>query len=488
MRATFFGFEIARRALFAEQRALDVTGHNIANANTPGFSRQEAVLRATEAYTVPGWNRPLSAGQVGTGVAVQEIRRYRDQFIDGQWRKENQLLGKWDTKKFALEKIEALVNEPSEAGITTVLEQFWEGLAELAKKPADQNVRAIVVQRSIALTEAINHTYNQLDELQADIVHQAGVKVSEVNSLAEQIARLNDQIHKIELAGDSANDLRDQRGVLIDQLSSLASIQISHEDRGLLTIRINGIPLIDGNTVQKLELKEYTSGADKYYRVVWAGTDTEAQLRGGELAGLLELSQSHTTPPGIIETFKAKLNDFAKALHDEVNNIHQSSAANPTYDLKGQPGGEFFTYSASVTGQEARFLTVNPALIANPDLIAAAAIPAVGDGSIALRLAQLQNTRVTIGSGAAAVNSTLDSYLESVIGELGVQSQEAIRMADNQKLLVEQIDNYRQSVSGINLDEEMANMVKYQHSYNAAAKLLNVMDEMLQVLINQIGR
>ncbi|HAA89837.1 MAG TPA: flagellar hook-associated protein FlgK, partial [Peptococcaceae bacterium] len=246
MRSTFFGIELAKRGLQAQQRALDVTGHNVANANTPGFTRQEAVLATETPYPVPGLNMPWGAKQIGTGVEVAEIRRLRDSFIDLQVRHENKALGYWEARENALEKIEVILNEPSDSGLRSVLEAFWQSLEELSKNPESLAVRSVVRQRGLALTETFNHLDCQLRELQDDLDNSVRVKVNEVNSLGRQIADLNQQILKIEVTGARANDLRDRRDVLLDQLARIINIQAYEDDKGLAQVIIGGRPLVQG--------------------------------------------------------------------------------------------------------------------------------------------------------------------------------------------------------------------------------------------------
>ncbi|MDI3281485.1 MAG: flagellar hook-associated protein FlgK, partial [Bacillota bacterium] len=204
MRTTFFGLETARRALFAQQRALDLTGHNIANANTPGYSRQVARLEATDPFTMPSFLRPGIPGQIGTGMEIAAIERMRDAFLEGQIRYESQALGRWEVRRDQLSQVELIVNEPSDTGVRGALDAFWKALQDLSKNPENGATRAVVVQKAVALTNVLNHTYLQLEQLRAAVDEAVAVKVDRIDTLATQIAELNDKIARARAVGDNA--------------------------------------------------------------------------------------------------------------------------------------------------------------------------------------------------------------------------------------------------------------------------------------------
>lgn len=642
MRTTFFGLEIARSALQTQQRALDVTGHNIANANTDGYTRQEAVIGAKNPYTVPGMNRPASPGQVGTGVQVEEIRRLRDGFIDIQVRTENKSLGYWEAKRDALQKVEVILSEPSDSGLRTVLDQFWEGWQELSKNPESLAVRSVVRQRGIAVAETFNHLDQLYRELQRDLNDNIKVKVQDINSIVKQIADINMQILPVEALGDKANDLRDKRDLLLDKLSKIVDIGVSENSLGQVNVTIGGRALVSGKTASSL-LARPNAANNGYVDVVWANDKQAASITAGEIRGLLE-ARGYTDPDGvftgIIPDLRNDLDIMAKTIVDETNKLHRGG-----YDLNGNQNNNFFkpfesgVYPPAGTSF-AQALQVDEVIVGSLNTIAAGNTPPdpgpppkpiPGDGANALKLAQLKHLQlvdltkgqstllstwktkqyyatqsdglttvpytgatnilgggglfnltdfnpnaalllkqgdktitinITNGSGAdvltgagvltvndlvakingeasiqnmpltaslvedppasgkfylqvkatetgtsnvitveeknfkgaatfgwvnANVTGTADDFYRSQLGKLGVDSQEATRMADNQKLLVEQLEGRRAALSGVSLDEEMTNMIRFQQGYNAAARVVTVMDEMLDKIINGMG-
>jgi len=468
VRSAFFGLEIAKRALFTHQHSLYVTGHNIANANTEGYSRQRGIHAATYPQFSYSLNRPTFAGITGTGVEMQEIRRMRDQFIDRDFRNENQIFGEWETKRDILQKIEYIFNEPSDSGIRSVLDEFWNSFQELSKNPENPTVRAVVHQRGIALAETINHTYTQFKELQMQVNEAIDVKVKEINSLSLQIADLNDQILKTEATGDNANDLRDRRDLLVDQLSKIVKLYVDEDNNGMYTISVTGAALVTGKYYNPIEfdvtdITSVITFTDLGYNLV---TD------GGELKGLLEMRDN------ALPYYMKGLEDIAQALMDEINPIHSTgfglgdASVDPTLT-----GNDFF-----ISGSGNNLIELNPALNVLERIAAASSNNTPGDGSNALLIAQLKQKKI-----ATLANGTFDDYTKSLISALGVDTQEAIRMTDNQQLLLTQIENRRESVSGVSLDEEMSNMIKFQHGYNSAARMVTAIDEMLEVVVNKMG-
>lgn len=464
MRSTFFGLEIGRKALQAQQRALDVTGHNIANANTPGFTRQQAVMATTSPFAMPAFNRPIGAGQVGTGVMVQEIRRLRDDFIDLQVRQEVNRTGEWEAKQNALQKLEVIFNEPSDSGLRTVLDQFWESWQELSKKPELEAVRSLVRERGIAVAETFNHIDRQLTDLAVDLDASIKIKVDEINNIAGQIAALNDQIVRIEVQGDRANDLRDKRDLLIDELSKIIQVTVSENQYGAVTVTIGGRALVAESTVA--QIAAVPGGAFGYVDLQWLSDGTAVSVRSGIIRGMLDVRDS------VVPGYRTQLDAMANALVTAANAEHSAG-----FGLNNATGINFFDAAGTTAGT----IAVDANILADLDNIAAASvINAPGDGSNALDIARLKHQNL-IGT------ATIDDYYRGMVAQLGVQSQEATRMVDNQNLLVAQLENRRQEVSGVSLDEEMTNMIKFQHAYNAAARVVTAMDEMLETIVNRLG-
>ncbi|HHY97503.1 MAG TPA: flagellar hook-associated protein FlgK, partial [Firmicutes bacterium] len=215
-----------RRALQAHQKALDVTGHNIANSTTPGYVRQEAMFEVTLPYTPPGVVRLVRPGQIGTGVEVVRVRRIFDGFIEARIRAANSGLGKWEEQKSALERIESAFNDPGDIGFGDALSRFWNAWQELSKRPESDAARAVLLEEAGGFCAILNRTARQLETTHEELEAAYRAKVEEVNSLADQVAELNAEIAKIKVTGNEPNDLMDKRDAAIRRLSELMDISV----------------------------------------------------------------------------------------------------------------------------------------------------------------------------------------------------------------------------------------------------------------------
>ena len=496
MRTTFSGIAIALRALQAQQTSLDVTGHNVANANTPGFSRQRAVHKASQPYPMPMLAGGVSGGQYGTGVQVSQIMRMRDLFVETRLRQENPQLGYWETMEQGLSQVELFFNEPSETGIASALDQLWDSLQDLSHSAESESVRRVVVQRAQVLVEAVRSSREQLHQLRADLNNSVQVRVNEINILASQIADLNNQISKVTASGSSPNDLLDQRDVLLEQLSRIADIEVTDDHANMVIVTLDGVGLVQRSTAYLLETRRVQRpdlGYDKY-EIYWQSTGSPATIKSGELGATLALRDDKVQY--YIDALDNWTRDFAYAFNER----HKQG-----YDLNGEAGQDFFVFSGRIDSVSfaAADIRINKAIMDNPDKIAASLekpdeepepgkpYTAIANGDNAVRLAAprhefLKETDIR-GGQPGDERPPLSEQFISIISGLGVDAEEAVKMAENRDVLVTHLLNLREATSGVSLDEEMANMIKFQHAYNAAARLMTAVDEALDVIINRLG-
>jgi flagellar hook-associated protein 1 FlgK len=463
MHSSFFGIEIAKKALFAQQRAQENISHNVANANTPGYSRQRVVFESTHMSpntAIPG------IGQLGSGVKVSDIVRIRDTFADMQFRNEYSSLGEWKLHSDILRQVEMVFNEPSDIGISSVLTKFWRSLEELAKTPSSSEVREMVKERAVTLSDTINHAALQLSQIEDDINFRILVKVNEVNTLAGQIAELNGQIQRIEITGTAASDLRDKRDNLLDDLAKLVKFNSYEDENGQFSINVGGALLVKGTYHDGFTFDKNDSPAV----VKWKGYGTPANISGGELKGMMQLRDQK------VQVYLDRLTVFASTFAQKFNEIHKNG-----FDLKGNQGGDFFKDPQHLSAYE--LIAVDQNILGDIDKIAAAGfidgVP--GDNTNALELAAAKSRHFNEISG------TFYDYFGSLISKIGIESQEAGRMADSQEFIVSQLDQRRQGVSGVSLDEEMAKMIMYQHAYTAAARMITAVDQMIDIVVNRMG-
>lgn len=477
MRSTFGGIEISKRGILTQQAALTTSGHNVANANTPGFSRQVVKMVAAEPIEALSLQRSTIPGQMGQGVMFTEVKRIREAFLDKQFANENKSLGEWTIRQDTLEKLEAIINEPSDTGLRQVLDNFWNSWQELSKQPDNLETRAVVKESALAVTDAFNHAAKQLKDLGSDLNDNVTVKVTQVNTTLKQIAGLNNEIFRVEGLGNNANDLRDQRDLLVDELSKVINVSVQEESGGY-HVRMGNQDLVVADTAT-----EFTDAT--------ASSAYPTDLNSGELYGLMLSNQRYVTE------YKNQLNSMVSTIVTAVNDMHKQG-----YTLQDPPtkGGDFFVPITDFN-TAAETVKVSTNITDNVERIAASARTYIdangvervvkGNNEQALKLAGIKNTKYNFdGSGVTKIilnGGTFDEFLRAVVSEIGVQTQEAQRQVTNQKILVDQVDARRQSVSGVSLDEEMADMIKYQHAYNAAARSLTTFDEMLDKVINSMG-
>lgn len=516
MSSTFYGLQIARTGVFVSQKGLEVTGHNIANANTPGYTRQRLITSSIEGGMNYGIFTYTSKGQVGGGVDIQELTQIRDAFLDMQYRRESGTWGEWTVKTDALQYIEGVFREPSEAGINAVLADLFEDLHELSKNPESKEIRTLVRQDAIKLTETLRHYYNQLVALQEEQDTAIKLTIDEINDIVKSIRDLNEQIFKYEAGGERANDLRDKRNLLIDELSTLIRVDYYEDPNGRFRIDLNGMPLVDHLSYRTLTVTKSkdnpVEGEANLYSIKWAGTDIELNLsdiRGGKLKGYLEMRDGDGDKVNSlgIPYFVKKLNEFTKNIADAFNYIHSQGYTLPYGDNESRTGINFFTDDADgIENITAKNITVSKDIMESVYNIAASSKPVYddptqiddestetgneptgrGNNEIALQLADLRNKAIIKLKDGREIEG-LENTIKSIIADLAVEASHSSKMKEGQEILKYNLETQRLSVSGVSIDEEMTNLIQYQHAYSAAARMITAIDQALDILINRTG-
>lgn len=577
MTSPFFGLDIATRALRSAQQLVDISNQNIANANTPGYSRQTAVVKETAPYPIPVFRQSGQLGQMGTGVEVAEINRARNGFADYQYRTQIAAQGNWQAQADTLSQIEATVNEPSTSGLSSLMTKYFQSWQEVANSPSDVSVRSNMLQQGIALADSFKNTVDQLQQQKSDVDGQIALSVEDVNNYSKQIANLNIQISMVQNSGMQPNDLRDQRDLLVDKLSQVMKVTTIESPDGSLNVYVGNHQLVDRNTSHAIGID--SSGPTA--QVVWNdGSNSGAvTFTDGKLAGLV------TSRDSILQGRIDAINNLASRVISSVNAIHAAGVG-----LDGTGGMDFFS------GTNASDMAINPNLTANNIAAGQQQVSAsggythaIGDSSNAVALAQLESAlstassglaagqtvgsstvlgvnvgeadvnrtftfsvtagatpsdppTVTISDGTRSVNATwtvasdtpdgssptrdiytldtgslgvritlsaaagtnvntalagLDTQSVTTTGPatindqygkeiaaIGVLASTANGQNTNQQVLVKQLDTQRQNAMGVSLDEETTNLIQYQHAYQASARVISVMNDMLDTLIN----
>jgi flagellar hook-associated protein 1 len=406
---TLQGLQTALSGLLAEQQALDITGNNIANANTEGYSRETVVMQPSPPIVIPAISTKTGEGaQLGTGVSSAT------------------------TQAEVLTQAQSAFNEPSSTGIASQLSAFWTAWSALANSPTSEAAKQGVVSAAQQLTRSFNQLAGQLSTISKQVEGQYAALAGpggEVQNYATQIAQLNGQIKQAEQAGQQPNDMLDRRDLLLDKLSSLAQVTVSKQPDGTDTVSFGdgAKPLVEGTTVN------------------WPQTLTPAA--GGQLGALLGL----TSPTGTLSTLGATLDTVAATLESTVNALHTST---PFFS-----GGSAATLTVAVTSAQ----------------VQASSTAAPGGNAVALAIAGLRG-------GAAE-----ESYA-ALVEKVGASVQTARDEQANAQTTLTTINNQRQSVSGVSLDEEMTNLISFQRGYQASARTLTAMDAMLETLIEHTGQ
>jgi len=462
-----------RTALFTQQKAIGITSHNIANVNTDGYSRQRVNMATNEPYAT-------MSGQTGTGVKAVEIQRIYDRFLGAQINDENQNLGNWETQKGILEKVEIIFDESSGNGLNQAMSEFWNAWQDLANNPSDFSGRTSLLAKSETMASIFNNIYSNLTQIQKDIDTGITGTIKEINSIAERIAGLNEKIAMIEVSGQNANDHRDSRDLLLKDLSFMIDINSFENSDGKVTVLTAvGKPLIENITSWNLSTQADTSGS-VLRDIVWTDSDGNMvditkDISGGKLKGWLEARDV------VIPDYLSKLDELAEGIITDVNDLHQAGFGLDDVvvdDDDDGAGRNFFTAETSAFN-----MSVDSYIVNNTKHIAAAGIgdQLPGGNSNAIAIANLQN-KVTMNSESA----TFDDYYNSLISDVGSMSRKIRVNFDHQTLMITHLDNYRESVSGVSIDEEMVNLIKFQHGYNAAARLISIADELLDRVINMV--
>jgi flagellar hook-associated protein 1 len=452
---------LSARALEAQRVGLDVTGHNIANANTPGYSR-----RVVDFASIAPSTR-LSAGE---GVEVEGIRAQRDRLIDRRLQFETTGAERHATIAESIGSLESAVATGA-GSIDTRLNQFFDSWSRLTARPTDAVARQDVILSGQAVAAAFSTTVGRIEDLGRDTDQRVMATVHEINELTDRIAQLN--VSLAANGGVAGLQAQDEQQQLVGQLAALTNIQVvTRPDGGVDIDAVGGRALVIGNSSYTLGTD--VSGPSGYHTITLGGDDITASLTGGRLGGLLEVRD--TLLPGYV----AMLDDQASALATAINTAHAAG-----FDAAGNAGQDFFAFSVPPQGNvgAAAALMVDDAVAADGRLVAAAGSPQPGDNEAARAIAGLRGARIANGGTA-----TLTESWGQFVARIGRDVQSAASERDVRGEIVDQIQSLRDQVSGVSLDEEALNLMKFQRAYEANARVFRAVDDALQVLFDSLGR
>ena len=455
----------ARQALAAQQRALDVIGQNVANVNTEGYSRQRVDLQSVGSNTVPAFF--ATSTEVGGGVSADSVTRIRDAFMENRALGEHASSARLTVENDAFTQIEASFREPGETGLQAITDKMWHSFEDVTG--ADDAARSTVLQNISTVASSLNATSVALDEQWTQTREDLAATLIQANATADQIGSLNKQIQQATQAGLSANELADKRDGLVLSLADSIGATSSVGSDGMVNVLVGGSSLVSGSTTTKLQLvgaeslDEFSAPGSKGLAVQTDPGGTKVAV-GGASGGRL------TVLTGTIPTYQAKLDGIAGQIADALNggnaNGYLSDGANGSALLGTSDG------SATITARNISLLSSDPKVLAVSSVGGAAS----ADTSNAKLMAKLGDS-----SGVTADYRTL-------VTQLGVASSVSAQSLQIQTTITGNIDTARESVSGVSIDEEMTQMLTFQHGYQAAARMVTAMDEVLDKLINGTGR
>ncbi len=572
MSGLFGTLNTSKGAMFAQQTSINVTSHNMANAGTVGYSRQQARLVTARPITLTG------PGQIGTGVTVAAIERTRDSFLDFQIRRATSNKSMEEMRQKYLSEIESIYNEPGDTGISKLLSEFFNAWQTLSDHPEKSEARTVVAQKAKMLAEELNHVHKQLNDVKTNTQKEIQHSVFEVNSLIEQLNAVNKQIITITVSGNNPNDLLDTRDLLLDQLSTKFGISTSNKKLNGMTLKPEGYDVdllrnIDSEEIHKFayisDIKEtatsgeytvtyYKNGditnpdsavtvtmelSEEEYKSLNEGrvliTNEDGNLidkSGNELdikttlkdinhlvfkpkAGGISGSQSIQQDT---DNYIAKLDTLAKTIALSVNAIHGDVEGNAINffcikDINGEIIDTDATAEKSGQGITAGNIAINDKILEDVMRINVGVDSKAGsaDGKRALAIAQLRDMAFQIQNvksdttlkkfkednkfGDAKPNGIptfindpsgmkIEGYFTNSINKLGVDNESAKRKIANENALLSGLVASRNSISGVNRDEEMINLIQFQHSFQANAKMISTVDQLLDVVINGLKR
>jgi len=550
---------MAGSALLAQQKAITVTGNNIANVNTPGYSRQRLLLET---------KLPLqsSIGPMSLGVEAASVERVYDRFLGVQINAESETLGRWEAQKDGLELAEVIFDESGEFGLSQSLNQFWGAWQDLSNDPSGYNERVVLQARSEVMAGTFNRIYSDILNAQQGFDARIEGAVADINQLSQQIAELNQNIMEVEAAGHSANDYRDQRDMALKELAGLIDINSFEDGTGRVTVSVGaGQTLVESNSFRSLTTQVNGFG---FKDIAWVGPDgttvnITSDISNGKLNGWLEARDVD------MRGYMRQLDTLSETMTERVNTLHQagwgldgsnltdfftgiataSGNMGPLTTITAMPGGTgnirvtvvgngpaipsmtidsvtgdieiaiqdgtttqgqiaalLLTHTGINTvvaaapgaawdlsadtnttvlagGSSARTFQLNSAVSNNLDLIAASSTSAgiPGNNSQAIAIANLQHA-LTMNSSS----TTFEDYYNTLVSKVGGDLQSAQAYFSHQSDMVVQLENRRESISGVSLDEEMINLIKFQAAYDAAARLITTADELLQTVLSMV--
>lgn len=460
---------IGLSGMTASKAAITTTGHNIANANTDGFSRQRVETET---------NMPQSygnRGQLGTGTLIGRVSRTNDEYLEKQIREGTRDMSHLEEKQMALKQTEDIFNEMNGDGLNRVVSKFFNEFRKLANEPESPALRQAVREASQAVVNDFHRLRSEVDQVRKHIDSRIEGYTSEVNADAQELKELNMRLLVANASKTPANDLEDKRDLVLKKIAGYMDVSTHKDEMGNVVVDIRGVgPLVAGPEVSKFRVER--TGPDDQgkptnaYDVISeaaAHENVTHRVHGGKLGALIEVRDE------LLSTVVDRLDDMAFSLSKAVNEIHANGVTGD-----GQQGVVFFKDLDSKE-RASEYIGLSDSINRNINNIATAVRSnSPGDNRIALAIAGLQDQKLMNGG-----TSTADEFYNAIVSDVGVASGSVMNKMNQQKDIMLQLNKMRDQISGVSIDEETANLMQFQHTYDASAKVIQVADEMLKTVL-----
>jgi len=483
---------IGLSGLQASQASLNVVGHNIANVNTPGYTRQRAVITSNDSQTYGNL-------QFGTGVTLEQITSVRNRFLDLQITQATSKQSGADTRYSGVEAVAPAFQDDG-SGLSSLVQNFFNGFQQLAARPEDGSVRTNLLGQANSLVTGLQSRYQLLEDQRKQADGSISSLVTQVNTLTKQIADLNSRIATEPIPG-SDNDGRDQRQALANQLGTLVGVQVFENDKGALQITLDSGAAVLVSGSSSFDMSVAPNPVPGNYQLVQvaqgsgAPVDVTSKIKEGQIGGNLALRDQ------VLPGYQAQLDELAAGVAGQVNLLHRTG-----FSLNGAATGNDFFLGVTANGANGlpttisaassyrgmvNSLTVNAALVANTSLIAAAGVANTsGNNTIAKAMAALQNANSTVDTNGDGVGDAgpYSTVISSLVNRVGTDAQGFEATSNTQQNLLAALNTQRDRGAAVDLDEEATNLITFQRGYQSCARFVSVIDQLTDQLVNQFGR
>ena len=463
-------FQTGRSGMVASKAAMATTGHNIANANTEGYSRQRVHTETATPNSGPGHH------VVGTGTLINRVERINDEYVEKQLRNAGRDLANFEEKDVMLRQTEDIFNEMNGDGLNRLISRFYNEFRRLSNEPDNEAIRQSVREASQSMVNDFHRLRNEVEEVRRHIDARLEGYSREINAYADEIKELNVKIKIQEVSGAVPNDLLDKRDQALRKLGSYMELNMHKSEDGAYTVDVRGVgPLVAGPSVEKFSVERSpaddqgkTEGSYDFKTSASASGNVTHQIKGGKVGALLEVRD------GVLSTIQARLDDLAFTMVNAVNNIHQQG-----FTREGFQGVSFFK-ALDQEDRAAEFLELSDEVKSNVNNIASAAEPdAPGDNRIAIAISSLQGQKL-MNHG----RSTMDDWYNSIVSDVGVAGSKTKFGMNQQHDIMTQLSKMRDQISGVSIDEETANLLQFQQIFGASAKIIQIADECLKTVLD----